>query len=65
MQGQQGEITLKLGLQSTEAFSADTGCFKPFVNFLIVIDKYGRNSVKMYLKFAEFTLIWGQLFNFS
>ena len=50
--GQQHEITLKLGLQSTEVFSADTAVF-------IVIDKYVHNSVKMYLKFAEFTLIWG------
>ena len=53
---------LKLGLQLTEAFSADTVLFL-FVNFLI--DKYVHNSVKMYLKDAEFTLIWGHLFKFS
>ena len=58
--GQQIETTLKLGLQSTEAFSAETVLF---VNFL-VIDKYVYNSGKMFLKFAEFTLIWGHLFKF-
>ena len=34
--GQQHEITLKLGLQSTEAFSADTVLFNCFVNFFTI-----------------------------